>query len=103
MKQQITEKQFNELSKAQKSVWSQFCRKNKYVEFDKGGNDFMLNGFPNIGEMIGFLDEEYSKGNKFSLSIERGQIGWILWESGEDTKELCDALWIAVKEVLKAK
>lgn len=100
MKQFITEEQFNELSKIHKEIWLKFCRRNKYVQYDKGGNNFMLVGFPSIGEMISFLDEQYTKGNRFSLSIERCANGWVLWETGDEEKELCDALWEAIKHIL---
>ena len=83
MKQYITEAQFNELNKEQKSIWYKFCRKNKHVLFDKGQDDFMIKDFPNIGEMIGFLENGnnliiYNLPQDFSWNIEINKMPNIL-------------------------
>lgn|ERR1035437_5854038 len=97
MKQQITLTQLNQLTRAKKSILSEF----------QGHPKDMTPHLPNIGEMIEFLDDndEYIKTNTYidspfgytiSANYSEGvAIGW------DDHKELVDALWEAVKEVLE--
>ena len=112
MKVIITEKQFNELNNNQKSEWYEFCRKNKYVLHDRGGNDFMLLGFPSIGEMIAFLHQDTNiKANELErrflsakhMAINRIAVGgnekngiFFAWSG-----DLCNNLWKVVKKRLK--
>jgi len=108
MKQHITEKQLNELSKKQKNKllkyqiskdgWTGVMTytyghpKGKFIKRE-------LTWIMNIGEMIEFLDENGQETIPIDTS-ERNIIGannwFIVWDSGE----LCDSLWEAVKERL---
>src|SRR5690348_12102203 len=117
MKQHITVKQLNELSdnskdKLRKSIkifpgdfylGNYWDKKTEYIhDNNETPPDKSSLPIPSIGQMIKFLDEEYNKNNRFSLSIERTNNGWCLWESDNFTGELCDALWEAVKESILA-
>lgn len=121
IKQRITESNFNELTNPQKERWLKWCWAHNYtmryeygdsisdVEF--GPKDIL--GFPSIGEMIEFLDE---KAAWFSGVARLQPYSWsigMLTDSAEDhgpefverycNRELCDALWEGVKEILEAK
>ena len=86
MKQQITDKQFDKLSEEAK---------------DKLRAKIWDCGNITIGHMIEFLDEHHYF-NSFYKTIQpdTGQLKMLTWN---ENKELCDALWEAVKEVLNAK
>ncbi len=106
MKQQATLEQLNELSEKgkeklqkwwDKTEYTSYCEhcKNEGLYYEDPKNEPLLS----IGEMIEFLDE-----NKYWLTIERLNEGWGLFEDPTgryDKSELCDALWLAVKEVLE--
>lgn len=94
MKQNITEKQFNELNDSQKSNWYEFCRKNKYVLYDKGGNDFQIVDFPSIGQMIEFLGDDWNKKAQ-CLTVTEDEAIFPNNYCGNDN--ICDYLWDAVK------
>ena len=109
MKQWITEKQFNELTEEQKSDWYQFCRKNGYVIYDYGGNDFKTRDFPSIGEMIEFIDAVDENASPLDISRQlqastQNKIGWCVYFNGNHFADsLEDALWEVVKEILGNK
>mgnify|MGYP001616949988 CR=1 FL=1 len=121
MKQRITEDQFNELSKEKRQKWVTWCWDHHYT-INKVYKDYivvddkMILGFPGIGEMIEFLEDN----NKFEEEADmmvrpvffwrqvgeiknRGgfAIKWWLDEDQDITGELCDCLWEAVKEALE--
>lgn len=109
MKQSITSKQIGELSeKAQNDLASWMA---KHIEV----ND--INGVLNIGQMIEFLHEH---SNEMAIGFNDSGVFWHvhigergtgdmlkgfgkIYDSNEDDKDLCDALWAAVKEILEAK
>lgn len=125
MKQHITEKQFKELSNKGRNLLIEWCvkrslgtewyhtgLKRKMFSFDcKCQYPESDVGFPelSIGQMIEFLNQ---KGRYFkSLSYEF-PFGWQVWHTKDGDfnnamskrnigKQLCDALWEAVKEVLE--
>lgn len=100
MKQHITFSQWEELSAKDKLKLDRWLMKKGY--FLTYMEEYSVpKRYLSIGQMIEFLDEQYTNGNRFSLSIERGNNGWILWELGDEHKKLCDALWEAVKQVLE--
>lgn len=86
MKQYITTKQWFELSKVEFYKLQGWMINSGYHDYDH----------LTIGIMIEFLDENKDT----SVCIERMIDGWSLYEVGKTHKELCDALWEAVKEVL---
>ena len=99
MKQQITDKQLNELSekgaiKLREWSHSKYANDDKdypnWNNFDKE-NKYGLLPLLSIGQMIEFLDENRD------LEIEAGFEKGILWWKSE---ELCDALWEDTKEAL---
>ena len=107
MKQRITEKQFNELSRKQKKSWYDFMIKAGHY-IGEENLDFLINGFPSIGQMIEFLVNEQPKlwrDIHIEMLHNRWQISscyeekWVFEEDAEKG-ELCDALWEAVKDVL---
>ena len=91
MKQQITRKQWQELSLGEQR---------KFQETLGHG------GFPTIGDMIEFLKEHC---NDFKIEYEDSNVSWRIYGSRHEYKssnpygdtELCNALWEAVKEVLE--
>lgn len=106
MKQHITCEQFNELSKFNKSKWFDWSMKSEYARKTKddwsGGINTVVESvmeIPNIGQMIEFLDEHKVHYLK-ALECE-----WPNYDCDYDkffkAKDICDALWEAVKEVLK--
>lgn len=123
MKQHITVEQLNELSEKGKEKLRKWWKPIVGDWFDDDGymriipddetkGAFVLNSFHtpllSIGQMIEFLDEHYKWKKYFSMthhglwSIIDGSYtqpleGRCAWGKGE----LCDALWIGVKEVLE--
>ena len=95
MKQHITIKQYRELKGEGVEKWVEWCLEKKY--------DFSQ--FPDIGQMIEFLDENDRL--NFSVSMtgpEKEYIHNISFVSSlvnPKYKDPCDALWEAVKEVLE--
>ena len=83
MKQHITEDQFNELTNDQKNEWYKFCRMNKHVVFDYGGDNFEVLHFPSIGEMIHFLIIYHWFPAEYKLTIN-----------------ICDELWEIVRDLI---
>lgn len=103
MKQHITAEQLNELSeKGKKKLrkWSQ----NLDSSFDlTEDND---NGLPllSIGQMIEFLQQHHLKTDPMNMTITYSSSLLSWWFKDEKQyRELCDALWEAVKEVLEKK
>jgi len=115
MKQHITSKQLNELSDKGKERLREWCEDKKYgkekiEELKWQGGDIRHWKIPllSIGQMIEFLDE---KGEYLLLDLNKDH----LWCNATNHTtihsgigninifdiELCDALWEAVKEVLK--
>jgi hypothetical protein len=98
MKQYITEKQWSQISAKQQALF--------FDSLDKEENR-LLSIPPNIGLMIEFLDKYPVDGEKdLLMQIRRGgkyYVCWIAWSLSENEEkvELCDALWEAVKEILK--
>lgn len=107
MKQHISIKQLNELSEKQKKV---LLKLSKPIKFMFMVDDFLLtkNGLYDIeekltllsiGQMIEFLD-----GYVWDIGYRKmnGELGyWTIDEGRIMQDELVDALWEAVKEVLK--
>lgn len=94
MKQWITEKQYNELSKDNRLKWHKWAVEKHYT-FDEVypgmeelSGDSIVN-FPSIGEMIEFLHDKKEK----KLIYVHTQT--------KEVKTLCNDLWKAVKEVLE--
>ena len=112
MKQHITIEQLNELSNEGKEKLRKWCDKKDYIKADimaLATNKPMPLPLLNIGQMIEFL-----QGNLINIeTIEQaGEVGecpplkFMITSSidsfdDQESLELCDALWEAVKEVLK--
>ena len=100
MKQNITPEQWDEITDKQKKKLDNYGDEELYLT---------------IGQMIEFLSEEQDNGSKKItwLMLSKGEHQWYLGTFGNplediegffiDTPELCNALWEAVKEVLKTK
>lgn len=110
MKQHISFKQFNELSQKAKNKLTTWLDKKMYEELEGTAFVVVKDDHPEyrvmqrvtIGRMIEFLDEH---GGFMSKHIWRGQEGWV-FDSYDDwsldrTKELCDALFEPVKQILE--
>lgn len=112
MKQHIAIEQLNELSiKAKRKLLSRTFGINFVTNLI-----YIKHPLLTIGQMIEFLDEYFSrKQYDFDIRIHSAGNGWkypgqrltdlnppILYEI-EDEVELCDALWLAVKDVLEEK
>jgi hypothetical protein len=97
MKQNITTKQLNELSEKGKDkliTWMMNCG---YVTVEVNlEEDIPL---LSIGQMIEFLDEQFVELHQTSSfwGVRLKKNKYVV----EKPKELCDALWQAVKEVLE--
>ena len=94
MKQNITPKQFNELSeKGKDKLWS-------WIE---AGHDSLNMPLLSIGQLIEFLDDTFLDINLDTWE-DRGDFWQVtsLEKKFKETlePELCDALWETVKEVL---
>lgn len=116
MKQHITVKQLNELSEKGKKKYYDWCWKNKYWSDYPGWksrSDIAGANKLSVGQMIEFLDECNPKWEGINIfHMPGGELDspkWIItpnyltkhflkecWRN----KELIDALWQAVKEVL---
>lgn len=104
MKQNITVEQLNELSKKQADKLLEWVNQKKYYREDSreyGGSnyDWTLPAL-NIGQMIEFLNENFKE--EISMGQPNKQEWCFLSKKGKhsNNKELCDALWQVVKEVL---
>lgn len=102
MKQNITPKQLNELSKKGKEKLGRWWYGKKVEAFEY---EFNLTELPllSIGQMIEFLDEYTNIGELVKIERLRGNNGWIV-DAGSivtDEEELIDNLWEAVKEILE--
>ena len=99
MKQHITKEQFDELTNKQKNVLYLFVGE-RSLRVKKGEASPYL-GMPNIGTMIEFLGEQC-----WSILRLKTEL-WSIHDNGGlkyfREKELCDALWEAVKNKLNAK
>jgi len=91
MKQYPTIKQIDELSKKGKEALWQWRIKQKIDGTYQWGR-FKTLPLLSIGQMIEFLEE--------SQVGEGGEV-LIEWSEAYGDEELCDALWLAVKEVLE--
>ena len=108
MKQRITIEQISELSEKGREKLNGWSSLNGHFY-----KPFEYPPLLSIGEMIEFLCEDLSK-RKISLNISfdsrygSGQFisfddgTTTLWEYDFENKELCNALWEAVKEVLES-
>lgn len=94
MKQIITRKQWNELTKEEKIVWeTKFDGDEKYtVDIRKEYGDDL----PSIGQMIEFLGKDWYE------YIFKGSVDGEAYPNYNSDKELCDMLWEAVKYKLRA-
>lgn len=116
MRQHITEEQLNELSDSANKKLRLWVYKKTYEPPEVSNDESML---LSIGQMIEFLDEK-RKTILFITKLECGHDNFV-WSTGsmscmgnhtqdkteskrlhEAGKELCDALWEAVKEVLQS-
>ena len=114
MKQHITTKQLNELSKKGQREWWGFITGDKNHH---NGEEENVAKLSTIGQMIQFLDEKVKgvDGYEANLNVEifhdydwfvrtclqRDKKGSdIKWQAEQISEELCDALFEAVKEVL---
>jgi len=105
MKQNITKQQLDELSPKAKEKLHKYLGINISSSLD-WPEKYYQTALLNIGEMIEFLDEQ----NKRNACIVKSFITdeWVLnhpkrIEVKYICKELCDALWEAVKGVLEEK
>ena len=108
MKQHITEEQLQKLTKKQKSNLIMYARLNH------GGwlnpHTMQLRHLLSIGEMIEFLvsNEKYvtcDQWIKDEFHHWRVGLNWVSEDEFDyicEKEELCDALWMAVKEVIKS-
>jgi hypothetical protein len=92
MKQHITEEQLNELNDKQKDIWTRWMVSKGYYSGNYKARDYLIDGFPTIGQMIEFLEEHDSDKCDFAIHCWQEYAG--------DSKELADYLWGGVKEVL---
>lgn len=107
MKQHITTKQLNEISIKARIELSKRFNPTKTIENLEGGQIVTYVPLLSMGQLIEFLDK--NKKWKMFLSINHYLNGWGITDGenqGEkvlyyDEKELCDALWEAVKEALE--
>lgn len=121
MKQHITVEQFNELSKKGKKTFWEWINSRRWMAIPEGKG--YLDYFPmpllSIGQMIEFLDEhgyapnitKYKKGTKiystvcttdcYEVFLYWGDSGNLDQNIVRVKKELCDALWSAVKDILE--
>lgn len=93
MKQYITPKQLNELSKKGKINYFEWCWKKGLVKQTSGAVDVKDYPLLSIGQMIEFLDEN-NKASSFLVSFVAGDYEY------RKVSELADALWQACKEIL---
>ncbi|KKK72161.1 hypothetical protein LCGC14_2906670 [marine sediment metagenome] len=119
MKQHITtgEAHIQLKNKQYDKVCDWLKKKGYIIEWKNKPNDGVLHSqniagelvFINTGQMIEFLDERY--GCRFDIlkiidepKYGRNGYAWVIelkgWV-GKENQELCDALWEAVKEILK--
>ena len=93
MKQHITEEQLNELSEKAKDRYNHWYKDKGYLSKvdDNGWFVFIPSSLLSIGQMIEFLDD-------FHLAMDVVKISWL---PNMDFRNLCDDLWIAVKERLE--
>ena len=116
MKQHITEKQLNELSKKGKKILKDWYWKKLSVVEQLVENSSYLEGIEydkpllSIGQMIEFLQEKQKTGfYEIAFTYQRSiqKLRFIHYKFKEFDKtynqELCDALWKAVKEVLNGQ
>lgn len=102
MKQYISKSQLKELTQKQMDKLLMYMNDKDYMPHGSQmmlhNNGWYLAEFLNIGEMIEFLDENDEIGQ-----IYKDSEGWSIADCVEigKSKELCDALWEAVKEVLE--
>src|SRR5436309_1116580 len=121
MKLHITEEQLNELSEKAKTELFRWYA-NTPLDFRKGVETTIKNGIAylpllSIGQMIEFLDETWNLPNYWFIESEgharheEFPHEWNIYISGaldeeDDLKgnaaELCDALWLVVKQELEA-
>lgn len=99
MKQHITVEQLNELSgKTQKTWWGFIIGDQNY----HNGSEMTIAKKSTIGMMIEFLEE---RGYGIMIDKMRKNKKWIVDIDKPmkyiEGKELCDALWEAIKEVLE--
>lgn len=104
MKQNITIEQIGELNEKGKERLRKWLGSKGY---NLTGNVYEDGSFEvdlelSLGQMIEFLKEEHLKSNPSNMIIfySSSLLSWWIKE-GEQYKELCDALWIATKEVLE--
>lgn len=128
MKQHITLKQLYEVNDSQRSVLRKWMIEREYpLTFsERSDNPNFLwsgtvsyEGWPllSIGQMIEFLDEERTEERKNYWGVAKidEEDIWYIGEDGVDelsrasldgkfeSRDLCDALWEALKEVLESK
>ena len=128
MKQHITVEQLNELSEKGKEKLGKWWKPIVGDWFDDDGymriipddetkGAFVLNSFHtpllSIGQMIKFLDEHRSKDMKYYWGVAHVETPsenvWYVGDDGQDelsrtkheSKDLCNVLWGAMKEVLE--
>lgn len=119
MKQRITKEQLNELTDKEAKVLAEWCHIKRYgkreiVEWENGEKTEMFFDLLTIGQMIEFLNSPIDTSKKLQIDIldeyhdsdeyyhcenqvMSNNVG-VFWYG----KELCDALWDTVKEVLKS-
>lgn len=119
MKQCIEFDQLEELSEKQRERLDEWWKNNyRGIAIENGGDTYCDGGdcscdgeghgsyydhFPllSIGQMIEFLEEEYNTSmaswQGWAITIDQGRG---INVHGYENKELCDALWSAVKDVL---
>jgi hypothetical protein len=106
MKQHIIDEQFYSLTnKAQRRAYSWLDSKG-YLDDPENYEQYLFS----IGQMIEFLAEQYKSQWVLEISVRKDKtmIGthppegdWTTYLSNDkDYRELCDALWQAVKEIL---
>ncbi len=95
MKRQITFEQWTEITAKQAGI----LLEKMALKFNADG---AFTDFPDIGDMIGFLNEHYQT-KHFHIQKDNKKGIWntyfdIYFDEGKE--ELCDALWEAVKKVI---
>jgi hypothetical protein len=107
MKQHISKSQLNELSPVIKGKLIVYCNDHK-IKWRLFDDDVMTKPLLSIGQMIEFLEDngnswwriEKHEVNVFVGDIPDGYEGHYTWNTDKGKNTLCDALWVAVKEVL---
>lgn len=94
MKQEITSKEWDELSEEAKNIWRNWSYEHKYVQIDPDGAVMPM---PTLGQMIEFIKEKKPRLllELFPTNVYLEDIAII-----DYFNHLCEMLWNMVEEIL---